>query len=391
MAQKKRAGFKRKKPDWSRPAMRIGALLVTILLIIGAIVLVVYRDKLNLDSLKRYITYRNLEKNDAGQTTEFNYTQDASNAFASLDGTLLLCSDTALQLYSNSGLLYIDEQVKMSQPVITICGPYAVAYDVGGNDLYVIHHKEVVQTYSSAQGCDLLSVRVNENGYLAVVEQASGYKASVKIFDDRLQLLLTENISSEYVMDAIVSPDNGQFAVVTIGQKDKAFNSTITLYECKEGNLLATTTLEDQFVLDLNWKASLLWVQERDGAAVLDSDLKVLGNWTESNQYLQGYSLDGDGYAVEVFSWYKAGGSGEVLLINENGEAEVSQAISGEVLSVSAAGKYIAVLTTESLILYTDDLKEYSTTENNGSKRAIINSDGATMMIGTDSTRLYVP
>ena len=41
MAQKKRAGFKRKKPDWSRPAMRIGALLVTILLIIGAIVLVV--------------------------------------------------------------------------------------------------------------------------------------------------------------------------------------------------------------------------------------------------------------------------------------------------------------------------------------------------------------
>ena len=160
MAQKKRAGFKRKKPDWSRPAMRIGALLVTILLIIGAIVLVVYRDKLNLDSLKRYITYRNLEKNDAGQTTEFNYTQDASNAFASLDGTLLLCSDTALQLYSNSGLLYIDEQVKMSQPVITTCGPYAVAYDVGGNDLYVIHNKEVVQTYSSAQGCDLLSVRV---------------------------------------------------------------------------------------------------------------------------------------------------------------------------------------------------------------------------------------
>ena len=86
--------------------------------IIGAILLVVYRDKVNLDALKRYITYRNLEKNDAGQTTEFTYTRDASNVFASLDGTLLLCSDTALQLYSNSGLLYIDEQVKMSQPVI---------------------------------------------------------------------------------------------------------------------------------------------------------------------------------------------------------------------------------------------------------------------------------
>lgn len=391
MAQKKRAKARRKRLNWKQPAMRIGALLVTILLMIGAILLVVYRDKVNLDALKRYITYRNLEKNDAGQTTEFSYTRDASNAFASLDGTLLLCSDTVLQLYSNSGLLYIDEQVKMSQPVIVTCGSYAVAYDVGGNDLYVIHNKEVVRTYSSAQGCDLLSVRINENGYLAVVEQASGYKASVKVFDADKQLLLTENVSSEYVMDAILSPDNKRLAVVTIGQKDKVFNSTINLYGCEEGDLIASTTLENQFVLDLNWKGSLLWVQERDGAAVLDSDLKVLGNWTESNQYLQGYSLDGDGYAVEVFSWYKTGGSGEVLLINENGDAEVSQAISGEVLSVSAAGKYIAVLTTDLLHIYTSDLKEYSTTENNGSKRAIINSDGATMMIGVDSTRLYVP
>lgn len=391
MAQKKKAKAKRKRLNWKQPAMRIGALLVTIALVIGAILLVVYRDKVNLDALKRYITYRNLEKNDAGQTTEFTYTRDASNVFASLDGTLLLCSDTALQLYSNSGLLYIDEQVKMSQPVIATCGSYAVAYDVGGNDLYVIHNKEVVQTYSSAQGCDLLSVRVNENGYLAVVEQASGYKASVKVFDADKQLLLTENVSSEYVMDAILSPDNKQLAVVTIGQKEKVFNSTINLYECGEGDLIASTTLESQFVLDLNWKNNLLWVQERDGAAVLDSDLKVLGNWTESNQYLQGYSLDGDGYAVEVFSWYKTGGSGEVLLINENGEAEVSQAISGEVLSVSAAGKYIAVLTTDALHIYTSDLKEYSTTENNGSKRAIIHSDGATMMIGVESTRLYVP
>ena len=391
MAQKKRAGARRKGPKWKQPAMRIGALLFTIVLMIGAIVLVAYRDRLNMDALKRYITYRNLEKNDSGQTTEFTYARDNTNAFASLDGTLLLCSDTVLQLYSNSGLLYVDEQVSMAQPVITTCGAYAVAYDVGGNDLYVIHNKEVVRTYSSAQGCDLLSVRINENGYLAVVEQASGYKASVKVFDDQMQPLLAENVSSEYVMDAIISPDNKRFAVVTIGQKDRVFNSMISLYECEEGDLIATTTLENQFVLDLKWKSSLLWVQERDGAAVLDSELKVLGNWTESNQYLQGYSLDGDGYAVEVFSWYKAGGSGEVLLINENGDAELSQAISGEVLSVSAAGRYIAVLTTESLIIYTSDLKEYSTTENNGSKRAIINSDGATMMIGVDSTRLYVP
>ena len=391
MTQRKHEESGRRGPDWKQPATRVVTLLITIALMLGAVLLVAHRDRFSLDALRRYIIYRNLERNDDGQTTEFHYAQDATNAFASLDGTLLVCSDTVLQLYSNSGLRYIDEQVKMSNPVISTCGSYAVAYDVGGNDLYLIHNKEIVHTYSSEQGCGLLSARVNENGYLAVVEQASGYKASVKLFDDAAQLLLTENISSEYVMDAIISPDNRQFAVVTIGQNEKQFDSTITLYDCTEGDRLHSAVLENQFVLDLSWHNAFLWVQERNGAAVLDDELKVVGNWTEPNQYLQGYSLDGENCAVEVFSWYKAGGSGEVLLIDEKGEAKVSQPISGQVLSVSASGRYVAVLTTDALTVYTGNLKEYSSTENTGSQRAIINSDGATMLIGADSTRLYVP
>lgn len=71
----------------------------------------------------------------------------------------------------------------MHQPVISVCGTYAVVYDVGGNNLYVIHNKEVVFEYTSRSGCDLLSARVNENGRLAVVEEASGYKASVRIYN----------------------------------------------------------------------------------------------------------------------------------------------------------------------------------------------------------------
>ena len=391
MTQYNQTGGRRRRPDWKQPATRIAAALVTGLLVLGAVFIVANRDRFSLDALKRYFIYRNLEKNDDGQTTEFNYSQDATNAFASLDGTLLVCSDTALQLYSNSGLQYINEQVKMEQPVISTCGTYAVAYDVGGNDLYLIHNKKIVQKYSSESGCGLLSARANENGFLAVVEQTSGYKASVKVFDDQANLMLAENVSSEYVMDAIVTPTNRQLVVLTIGQHNRTFDSTITLYDCQEGDRLYQTTLEDQFVLDLNWRDGQLWIQERDGAAVLDDELNVIGSWSEPSQYLQGYSLEGDNHAVEVFSWYKAGGSGEVLLIGSDGEASVSKAISGQVLSVSAAGRYIAVLTTDALTIYTGNLTEYSSTENKGAQRAIINRDGATMLIGADSTRLYVP
>ena len=42
--------------------LRLLALLVTIALILGALVLVVYRDRINLDALERWLTYRELDK-----------------------------------------------------------------------------------------------------------------------------------------------------------------------------------------------------------------------------------------------------------------------------------------------------------------------------------------
>ena len=389
---RKQKGRRRLGMRLSPVTKRILALILTGVFLCSGVVLVVYRDHFNLDALKRHMTYRSLEKDDQGQTAEFTYTRDASNAFASLNGSLVLCSDTALQLYSNSGVLYIVRQVKMNDPVISVCGTYAVVYDVGGNNLYVIHNKEVVFEYSSKTGCDLLSARVNENGCLAVVEEASGYKASVRIYNSAFKLVLAENVSSEYVVDAVISPSNSQFAVVSIAQRSGKFSSILSLYDGKEGDQLASTVLEDQFILEVHWQSNNIWLQGNDSATVLDQELNVLGTWSEPNQYLQGYSLNGDNYAVEVASWYKAGGSGEVLLIDERGDTACSKAISGEVLSVSAAGRYIAVLTAEALTIYTsNDLEEYAQINNNGSKRAIIHSDGATMMIGADSTWLYVP
>ena len=273
----KQKGRRRLGKRLSPVTKRILALILTGVFLCSGVVLVVYRDHFNLDALKRHMTYRSLEKNDQGQTAEFTYTRDASNAFASLNGSLVLCSDTALQLYSNSGVLYIDRQVKMNNPVISVCGTYAVVYDVGGNNLYVIHNKEVVFEYTSKSGCDLLSARVNENGCLAVVEE----------------LLLAENVSSEYVVDAVISPSNSQFAVVSIAQRSGKFSSIVSLYDGKEGDQLASTVLEDQFILEVHWESNNIWLQGNDSATVLDQELNVLGTWSEPNQYLQGYRRGG--------------------------------------------------------------------------------------------------
>ena len=55
-----------KKPNI---VLRILALLVTVALVLGSLVLVVYRDRLNLDALERWLTYREVETDESGEAT----------------------------------------------------------------------------------------------------------------------------------------------------------------------------------------------------------------------------------------------------------------------------------------------------------------------------------
>ena len=76
----KQKGRRRLGKRLSPVTKRILALILTGVFLCSGVVLVVYRDHFNLDALKRHMTYRSLEKNDQGQTAEFTYTRDASNA-----------------------------------------------------------------------------------------------------------------------------------------------------------------------------------------------------------------------------------------------------------------------------------------------------------------------
>ncbi|MPM82935.1 hypothetical protein SDC9_129997 [bioreactor metagenome] len=61
-------------------------------------------------------------------------------------------------------------------------------------------------------------------------------------------------------------------------------------------------------------------------------------------------------------------------------------------LSLSAAGRYLAVLTADRLELYTADLTPYaSVTGAQGARSAVVQEDGSVFLIGSETARLYLP
>lgn len=366
---------------------RVIALAVTVVMLVGAVYLVVNRDKISFDAFRRMIAYHKTETDENGLSELVTYSGDMDNCFGVFEDGLLSCSATQMELFSRSGQLVLEQTVNIAQPAMDIHGDYAVVYDINGEELYLLHDGGITQSYKASSG-HILSARVNSSGWITIVEQATGYKASVTVYNAAFQPKVTENISSAYVMDAAVSPDNSQLALVTIGEDSEGFSTVIQFYNVKDGEESGRCVLGSDVVLDLNWQEEALWLEGEYGVYCVQ-DGAITGAYTDSTRYLQEFSLGGDGYAALYFSKYQGGNAGSLTLRSVDG-SESSIGINEEVLSISASGNYLAVLTNSMLTIYDRELGIYATLTNGSARRVLMRSDGSAILVSAGSAQLFL-
>jgi len=388
---------KRKKPNLF---LRVLTFLFTLILIAGALVLVVYRDELNLDALKRYITYRSLTRNDMGQAESFPYIGSVNDAFADLEGSLLVAGDSGIRLYSPAGTLLAEEPVILKQPMVSAAGKYAVVYDAGGTALRLYNGTR--QLLAPAENNTILSATVNSSGWLAVTHQSSGHKGAVSIYDEKQSKRMQFNFSSRFVMDAMVSEDGSTLSVVTIGQEEGGFRSYLSVYDLTvtleagthyDNEPLSERSLGNRVALSLDEGLNGVLRVAGDNAISLcpaRSEEHTLFDYDQ--RHLKAFTLSGDGGSVLLLGKYQAGSTADLIVVNDAGEQTGSLPFNEQVLSLSASGRYIGVLTADRLDIYTFDLTLYHSLEGTeGARRVLMRPDGSATLIGSETARLYLP
>ena len=381
---------KRKKP---RFLARLLLFLLALVLLLVGVTAVVFRDRLNMDSIKRWFHYRSLVLNDSGQAESFLYEGDLTDTFATLDGDLLVCSGNTISLYSGSGTRYVSQSVSMEHPVVDTNGTLAVVYDAGGDELYVLGQRQLVW---EAEGLrSILSAHLNRSGQLTVVTQADGYRGAVTVYSTDFQPIVTVNLSSAYVMDAALSDDGKTLSILTIGQEGGTFTSTLSLYALNTtagGEFVPDTTcsLGGNVILATRHTEDVVWSLGNQGLSVTDhSGRTVTADW--SDLYLKRYTLSGDGYATVLLGRYRAGSQAELVTIDSAG-ARHSVEYNEQILSLAAAGRYVAVLTGDRLDLYTSDLELYTSLEGTqGARGVLLMEDGSAILLSSGSASYYVP
>lgn len=375
---------------------RILAFLVTAALILGAVFLVSNWRQLNFDAIRRWWAYRSLQRNEAGQVESYSYDGGVNSSFGRLGDDLLVCSAGGIRLYSPSGSVYVEQLCTFSNPVLSVGGGAGLVYDAGGSTLYVFRDRKLAFTFTSQEGYSILSASLNAQGRLTVVTQASGVKGSVKVYDNAFELVFGVDLSSRFITDALLSPDGATLALATSGQTGGIYDSQILFYAVSRSagdhDPDAVCSLGNNVVLKLNWPSQPLRVLGEESLSFVNTDGTLAGSYSFDWRYLKGFSLEGDSFCTLLLGKARAGTTADLVTVDLTGQETASLPMEQQILSLSAAGRYLSVLTVDELTIYRDGLETYYTSEEvQGVRKLLQRPDGSVTLISAEATRLCLP
>lgn len=382
---------RREKAERAEKRGKAGSFLVfflALVLVLAVVVLAAYRDGTGFDILRRYLNYGRSEQ--TGGTALYAYDASSKNRFAAAGEDLAVLSETALRMFGKDGQELWSRDVNMNAPALTGGGGRVAAYDVGGTSLYVADAGGVLLELTAEEGEPFLSASLNEDGWLAVTAEKKGCKGCVSVYDPGMKLAFAFDSRRRFVLDGRVV--GNRLAAVTLGQENGVFVSNIVLYELTEEEPAADYDVSGGLAAAIG---------EQDGKIVTVSDtcLTYAGTdgqlgavYSYGGDYLRDFDLGGDGFTALLLNRYRSGSVGRLVTVDAEGQELGNLEVREEILSLSAAGRYLAVLYSGRLEVYNQDLQTYASLRGVEDVREILmRPDGSVLMLSGSSASLFLP
>lgn len=306
----------------------------------------------------------------------------ASQVFAPAGNGLAVASATGLQLLGDDGYTAVREVCALGTPAVSACAQYAAAYDVGGTVLRVAGFDGSVTDMDTEN--TLISVRVNETGFMAVCTEESGYKGLVTVYDSTLKAIYEWYSGEGYLLSAEVSPDGTALAVLTAAEDGGHVKFFLLTSEEEQGDYTAAGEL----LLDARWVGDdRVCALSESRAVFLENDGGEAGAFDYGGMYLADCAFGGD-FAVLALSKYLSGSVTQLVSLDDGGGTLGQAAPDGELKALSAGSRQVLALCSDGLTLYSRALTaQGSDTEIDGVKTALLRKNGGALLVYTGTAQ----
>lgn len=373
-------------PGKKRRLLLLGAAVLVLLVF----ALILFREPLNLDAVGRFFRYAGVSSSE--NFGKYSFDAHSSNCYAAWNNGLAVSSVSGLRTMDAYGTSVFEENTGMRAPALR-CGKNALLlYDLGGSHAEVLK-KDGKETVSLDVDGRIFDADISTGDTVCIAASESGYKTVLRVYNDKQTEIYRWFSATQFLPLCAVSPDGRSMAAISYGQKDGSFCCFLNLFRTNRKDPESITELGGGLIYDVRFFGNdRICLVGENAIRMLRANGSEVGSFDLQAWYLSDYDLDGDGFALAAMNMYKAGNRCTVTSVNTDGEQLASCFVDDEILDISAAGRYAAVLTTRELTIYRRDLTVYASTPNIWMASSVrMRPDGSAIVISGSSGRLYLP
>ncbi len=342
-----------KRQAKSKKHKKVLALAATIVIVLAAVAIFLYRDKLSSDSIGQIIN-----GSGSAETASEAYTyENGSNQFyAAMGSSLAIASSTGLQLLDEQGVTVARQVFTMVNPAVCTSEKNCGFYDIGGTALRLYSNGEFTELNTEYP---IIALSVNEKGYYALTAEESGYKGAVTVYNDRAAPIYKWYSGSGYTLDAAVSPDCSELAVLCA----EASGSIIHLFKLDSDDEFASVSLPSELAFKLRYtKNGNFCVLTENALYTYDGKGNALESFIFPDEFLVDYEL-ADEFLSLVLSKYVSGSQVSVTTLSMDGKVLGTLNLDYEPTALSSAEQKLLILGPGSATLYSKNLEEQKAAE----------------------------
>ena len=236
-------------------------LLLIIFIVISIILFSLY---LGVENFRKFVDEKVIKKEVEENSSKSTYllTGNKSNVIPTLENIYTVQSGQ-LKSYDKYGIEKNSERVSISNPIFDSSDKYATISEKQSISFYLLEDGKV--KWERKVDTPIVGIKVNKNGYVAVMSENNIYKAVVTVFNNKGDKLFKTYVSDSYGMSASISNDNKYLVIGSVNYSKTIANSNVKIVSMEK----AKTDPDGAIINEYNIGKLLIDIKIKDGGEVI--------------------------------------------------------------------------------------------------------------------------
>jgi len=349
----------------------------------------IYKDSMSLDSFRRFFSYIDIETDENGIASAYEYERSEDNLFEYYESGFAVLNRQRLTVKSTDNKHLFTKQIDFEKPLLLTSKKLVLAYNQGSRDMVVVSNYNLA--FEGKADGEIITCAMNSDGYYAVATLQDGKKAVVSVYNQNL-IKVYEWVSHErYVTDIALTED--YLAVTSVSAQNIDFSSAVTVFKLDSADVHGIYEFNESVPINVCFTDdNKLLVLTDNKLIVLNDECKLRGEYDFGGLYLSDYDFGGNGYITLKLDLRSVGNESKLVTVDLYGNEIASLALNDEIRDIDVKGNYVGVLYYTDVIVYDRNFNiRHQCTSELDIDTLISIGDGSILLLGKDHAYYYIP